>query len=119
MKLSKYIEKYRVKSGFYKSVEGMKSGVFAIPCKLTNKKLSVIASDGEGWEHVSVSLKSRSPLWHEMNYIKGLFWDDDEVVIQYHPKKSEYVNNHNYCLHLWKPIDVELPEPPSILVGIK
>ena len=51
--------------------------------------------------------------------IKSMFFEDDEVVMQLHPKKTEYVNNHNYCLHLWKPIGKEIPTPPSILVGIK
>ena len=26
---------------------------------------------------------------------------------------------HPYCLHMWKPIGVEIPTPPSILVGIR
>lgn len=51
-----------------------------------------------------------------MCYIKSLFWDDEEVVIQYHPKKSEYVNLHPYCLHLWKPIGIEIPTPPKEMV---
>lgn len=54
------------------------------------------------WEHVSVSRINRTPTWNEMCRIKELFWDDDETVVQFHPKKSEYVNRHPYCLHLWK-----------------
>jgi len=52
-----------------------------------------------------------------MDLVKGFFWEDDEVVIQYHPAKSEHVNYHPYCLHMWKPQGVELPKPPAILVG--
>lgn len=37
---------------------------------------------------------------------------------QYHPPKSAYVNNHPNCLHLWRPIGIEMPRPPSIMVGI-
>ena len=51
--------------------------------------LQVIASDGEGWEHVSVSLRNRTPNWREMCFIKNLFWDEEDVVIQYPPAKSE------------------------------
>lgn len=55
-----------------------------------------------------------------MHSVKELFWDDEDVVIQFHPKKSEYVNNHAGCLHLWQCIDGrDQPTPPSILVGIK
>jgi hypothetical protein len=79
----------------------------------------VIASDGEGWEHVSVSRQDRCPTWDEMCQVKALFWDDEDCVIQYHPPKSEYVNNHPYCLHLWRPLRAEVPLPDSFLVGVK
>lgn len=29
---------------------------------------------------------------------------------------SDYVNIHPYCLHIWKPINQEIPTPPRILV---
>lgn len=50
---------------------------------------------------------------------KDIFWGPEETVIQYHPPKSEYVNNHPSVLHLWRPTGVDLPLPPSILTGIK
>ena len=77
----------------------------------------MIASEEMGWEHVSVSRSDRSPTWEEMCQVKDLFWDDTDCVIQYHPPKSDYVNNHPYCLHLWRPIGIELPRPPSFFVG--
>ena len=79
----------------------------------------VIASDGAGWEHVSVSLKNRTPNWAEMCFIKDLFWNEEDCVVQFHPPKSEYVDNHPNCLHLWKPIGKQIKTPPSILVGFK
>lgn len=82
---------------------------------------SVIWSFGGGWEHVSVSPYKRSytPTWDEMCSLKDMFFHDDEIVVQYHPAKSEYVNQMPNCLHLWRPIDQELPAPPSIMVGVK
>lgn len=80
---------------------------------------SVIWSFGGGWEHVSVCPRNRTPDWNEMCQIKDMFWDGDECVVQYHPVKSEYVNNMKNCLHLWKPINQDLPMPPDILVGLK
>lgn len=82
---------------------------------------SVIWSFGGGWEHVSVSPFKRSytPSWDEMCRLKEMFFYDDEAVVQYHPAKSEYVNNLTNCLHLWRPINEKLPTPPSIMVGIK
>lgn len=67
------------------------------------QRLNVVASIDDGWEHVSVSLQHRQPTWDEMCFVKRKFWEDEEMIIQYHPKKSEYVNVHKYCLHLWKP----------------
>lgn len=69
------------------------------------------------WEHVSVSHRTRCPSWEEMAWVKSLFWTDEETVVQYHPPKSEYVSYHPYCLHLWRPIGIELPRPPVIAVG--
>jgi hypothetical protein len=54
-----------------------------------------------------------------MCLIKGLFWGAEDCVIQYHPPQSEYVNNHPYCLHLWRPIEHAIPVPDSLLAGIK
>lgn len=85
----------------------------------------ILASDGEGWEHVSVRMydkgtgQDRTPTWAEMCKIKDMFWDDEDCVIQYHPPKSEYVNNHPHVLHLWRPTEKVMPMPDSILVGIK
>ena len=110
-------DNYRIRSGPFASTSyDCNNGAFLIPYK--GKYLSVISSEGEGWEHVSVSLKHRCPVWEEMCFIKDLFWDETDCVIQYHPPRSDYVNNHKYCLHLWRPMDVELPRPPSWMVGL-
>ena len=68
---------------------------------------------------MSVSNQVRCPTWGEMCQVKELFWRDDETVVQFHPAKSEYVNDHSYCLHLWKQTGVDFVLPPSILVGFK
>ncbi len=95
------------------------NGVFIIPAKFTNLKLFCIASDGMGWEHVSVSLlgSKRCPVWEEMCYVKDLFWSEEDCVIQYHPRKEDYVNVHPYCLHLWRPVGLNIPTPPKFMVG--
>ncbi len=84
-------------------------------------EILTIASDGMGWEHVSVSLpgKKKCPSWEIMCYVKNTFWDSGDIIVQFHPPKSKYINQHEYCLHLWRPIGKEIPIPDSILVGIK
>lgn len=80
----------------------------------------VICSNGAGWEHISVSPFKRRvvPSWDDMCMIKDIFFHDDEVAIQIHPKKTDYVNNKGNCLHLWRCVYKEMVLPPAILVGI-
>lgn len=92
-----------------------------------------LATNGEGWEHVSISLKKRglnnsknrgsmadierTPTWAEMCWVKKHFWQDDEVVIQIHPAAKDHVSMHPFCLHLWRPTDQVIPLPDPIMVG--
>lgn len=63
----------------------------------------VVGANENGWEHVSAELMARRlPTWDEMCFIKDLFWDEEETVVQMHPKKSRYVNMVE-ALHLWRP----------------
>lgn len=110
-------EKFRIVTGEFKSSEADgNNGAFTF--EFDGKRFFAIASDGMGWEHVSVSAKV-IPAWHIMCLVKKMFWDNEDCVLQYHPPESDYVNNSNTCLHLWRPIGVDFPRPPSILVGIK
>lgn len=110
--------KYRIRTGALASDDSYgNNGAFIILLR-HGQSVRVITSDQYGWEHVSISRTDRCPIWEEMCQVKDLFWDAEDCVIQYHPPKSEYINNHPYCLHMWRPIGVELPRPPSILVGI-
>lgn len=110
------------------------NGFFIIPHpNISLYYIQCQVSDGMGWQHVSVSLVKdiglgnkrkfrmveRCPTWEEMCFLKNLFWDEDETVVQYHPAKSEYVNCHPYCLHLWRAENFEMPTPDSLMVGIK
>jgi len=111
--------KYRIRSGRMASTDEFgNNGAFEIKLKHA-QSVFVIASDGAGWEHVSVSRRDRCPTWDEMCQIKSMFWDDGDCVIQFHPPKSEYVNNHPFCLHLWRQIGADIAMPDSLLVGFK
>ena len=103
---------------------GVKAGMFKFIKNTKNRPLNfkIIASDGGGWEHVSVSLdRKRCCTWEEMCIIKSLFWDDEDFVVQMHPPKADWVNNHNFCLHLWRKYRSNdyCERPPSILIGYK
>lgn len=116
-------EQYRIRAGQWGSDTGDDFGSFSLmgPC---GEQLLIIASPGDAnegvpWEHVSVSTRHRTPNWKEMCFVKDLFWAPEEAVMQLHPPRSEYINNHPHCLHLWRPNDGNIPLPPSIAVGFK
>ena len=107
-------------------------GIFVIPTRRKNghdlrciASSGAVAGDPQIWEHVSVSrgFPGKNPVhlptWDDMGKVKATFWDPEDCVIQYHPRASEYVNENEYVLHLWRPLHFELPEPPSIMVGRK
>jgi hypothetical protein len=95
---------------------------------------SIIADDGQtshpkrdptlnGWEHVSVAVSTRAagvnrllPNWTEMDWVKRLFWDDEQAVIQLQAPRSQWVSTAE-VLHLWRPIDRDIPLPPTRMVG--
>lgn len=122
-------EQYRVVHGPMATPRGLAGGCFLIPTFLHGGgMLRVIAHDGRddtgrmpahllGWEHVSVSLQCRCPVWEEMCAVKAAFWEPEDAVLQIHPPESDYVNAHQFCLHLWRPVDGVVALPPSILVG--
>ena len=112
MKNLNQFNKYRVTIFGYMGDEAC--GAFEIPYR--SYRFTVVASASDGWEHVSVSLPNRCPNWEEMSFFKDMFFEETECVMQLHPPKEDYINNHNYCLHLWKPIDKEIPRPPLYMV---
>lgn len=96
------------------------NGAFVIPFPvLSDEVLRVIVSDGGGWDHVSVSRPDRTPTWEEMCFIKDLFFDEHEMVMQFHPPKADYVNCHPHWLNLWRPQAQIIPRPPAWMVGPK
>ena len=73
--------------------------------RLKGKRFTVIWSYNEdGYEHVSISCLNPNiiPTWEQMCELKDIFFYQEEMAVQIHPKASEYVNN---VLHLWRCID--------------
>ena len=105
------INNYRQKTGKLASKnEDGNNGFFVVP-RDSRRSLIVLVSDGMGWDHVSVravrrnnsgSMRELLPTWEEMCIVKDLFFEDEETVVQFHPKKSQYVNIKENVLHLWR-----------------
>jgi hypothetical protein len=81
-----------------------------------------IKADGSPWLHVSVSRKSWTPTHEDMALVKRDFIGDDRYAYAVFPPKTEYVNIHQHCLHLWSRLDLPdgrvLPEFSAELEGI-
>ncbi len=115
--LDHWRRKDRVVLEWYGNIGDGTCGVFDIPSNIDRAVLTIIASSGEGWEHVSVSRRNRCPNWLEMDYIKRLFFKDDEVCMQLHVAVTEHISVHPNCLHIWRPRNAEIPLPPAVLVA--
>lgn len=125
---TKKIENGRVRSGpLASSPADGANGAFQVVAEPTGARINIIASDGTEWgrsgmegepfEHVSVSTMTRCPTWAEMDWVKRLFWRDDETVMQLHVPRSRHVNAHEFCLHLWRPLRTSIPLPAIDAVG--
>lgn len=121
--IRKDLEKFRIMGGSLASNSTYGNNGAFIVRGPNNKHLHIIVSDGEGWEHVSVSVEAdtvegrRLPDWNEMNFVKDLFWRDEETVVQFHPKKSRYVNVNPFVLHLWRQKNSHYVLPPNYMIG--
>lgn len=119
-----FLNKHRIRTGHFASsdTEGF-NGAFTLAFEGESRRVFCIASNGMGWEHVSVSFgqNKSAPSWDLMCKVKALFWNDEDYVMQIHPPKSEWISNHPGCLHLWRPTDpnVHIPKPPGIMVGVQ
>lgn len=91
------------------------NGCFVIPCE--GVELAVIASDGGGWDHVSVSTRTRCPTWEEMEHVRKLFARPLEVWVQFGLPARDHINAHPYCLHWWRQQSRELRLPPVYMVA--
>ena len=113
MKNLSYLNEYRL--SLFGEYGDDYNGMFEL--KIKGENYRIVVSNGEGWEHVSISHKHKIPSWKVMCILKDMFFEEDEVVMQLHPKKSDHINLHPNCLHLWRPLNAEIPLPPKEMVG--
>jgi len=115
-KLPPNLEKLRVDHPFYEEqTPGSIEGCFMIPYAREN--LVVICGCGESWDHVSVSLRHRCPTWDEMSFVKNLFFEPDEIAIQFHPPEKDYINVGKTVLHIWRPWNQKIELPPKWMLA--
>lgn len=92
----------------------VKAGIFSF---MTDRgEIHVVASNGDGWDHVSVSCEYRCPSWEEMEWVKRLFFEEWETAMQLHVPPAEHININPRVLHLWRPHNALIPRPPAEMV---
>src|SRR5256885_13943655 len=117
-----FLNRHRLRQGFYRSSdEDGFNGAFSFALPGEARRVFCICSNGMGWQHVSVSFGPNKsiPSYQVMCAVKDLFWEPEDWVVEFHPPRSEYVNNHPGCLHLWRSTAVPMPTPTALMVGIK
>lgn len=75
-----------------------------------------VEQDGKNWVHLSVSKRKQCPNWLEFAQVKDLFLGKESLAIQVLPPRSEWVNDHEFCLHLYECLD-ERPVPDFRKLG--
>jgi len=63
---------------------------------------AVIVGVSEDGYHMSISHPSRYPTWDEIRDARYALLPDDVTMAMLLPPKSEYVNVHERCFHLWE-----------------
>lgn len=120
MKNLRELDRYRCREFeilHYGRTGNANEGVFLVPLPPDGEPARVIASNGMGWDHVSVSLPNRCPTWAELEHVKRLFFRESEVAVQFHVPPKDHISVHPYCLHLWRCQYAPLHLPPPEMVG--
>ncbi len=110
----KEIERHRLEPHQGGGPRGTNCGSFLIP--RNGLTFLVLVTDTDGWDHVSVTIpsKERCPTWEEMCWVKALFFQPNDCVVQFHPPEDDYVGCNPYSLSLWKPQGREIPTPARL-----
>jgi hypothetical protein len=115
------LDLFRIRDSFvlesYGSYGDGGNGAFIIPVPGQITALKVVASNGEGWDHISVSVNGepRTPTWAEMEIAKKAFLGD-VTAMQLHLTAKDHISCHPYTLHIWRPHNRDIPLPPKIMV---
>lgn len=70
-------------------------------CFIMGKCFVIVAKEDNCW-HLSISKKDKLPSYQNLKDARYKFLPNDVVMAQIFPPKSEFVNVHPYCLHLWE-----------------
>lgn len=76
--------------------------------------LRVYVSTSNGWDRVAVHCARAQPTLSQIDHIRKLFFEDDELVQIFMPPKSRYSNPDHNTVILWHATTIQVPTPPVI-----
>jgi len=98
------------------SCEGDGYGLFFIPSG-SESPLRVLLSDGCGWDHVSIMHPDRPPTNQEVAAVRVMFWEREEIVVEYHDPLVFIPETPVTIRHLWCPQGCQLLRPPAMVAS--
>ena len=63
---------------------------------------TVMVGQENGLWHLSISNPDHYPEWDTIKFVRYSFCPEDITMAMLLPPKSEYVNLHSNCFHLWQ-----------------
>lgn len=69
---------------------------------LSPDDIRVCTSVDGGHLHASISHPSRYPTWDEIRAVRDWYFPEEMEVVMVLARRSEYVNLHPNCFHLWQ-----------------
>lgn len=61
----------------------------------------MVGKESAGW-HLSISCADRYPTWDEVAHARYKLIPNSATMAMILPPREEYVNVHDYCLHIWQ-----------------
>lgn len=62
----------------------------------------ILHSIDNGKNHISLSYKNKLPSYEEIKEARYQLCPNIKYMAQIFPPKEEFINAHEYCLHLWE-----------------
>lgn len=60
------------------------------------------------WLHISMSYNDKLPSYEDMRLVKSIFVGPAHTALQIFPPETKHISIHDYCLHLWVPLEYDV-----------
>lgn len=103
MKNLLYLNRYRTPNPFTGKMGDEHNGAFQLRIEGSTLRLTAVAAEDSGWDHVSIFTSERCPHFKELEQIKQMFFQDPKLAVPMCFFLDEYIDMHPNYLHLWGP----------------